>query len=274
MIFALFGATGESGKELLKQSVQAGNSIRLLARNPQKITDLDANVLICEFDDSVTSLPSTVDADRPSVYVVKGDATNPKHVEAVISGLGLRCKCLNLLITQEETPKPVDAVASTLGSKSLSGPDTQIHSIGVKNIVQAMQKHSVERLVVESAVGTAESWHTIPFWAKPTSYLGAWILKERQADKDVMEAHLLANKDTINYTIIRPGALYNSNRRHPSPKPETLSSVPASFEDGYGYRWGSSAFGAFVGRNDVAHLMLRCMSSNLASREGVNISYY
>jgi nucleoside-diphosphate-sugar epimerase len=279
MMFALFGASGETGKELLKQSIEAGHSVRLLARTPSKLDKelVNLNVFHCEVDGDSTEI---VEANDASVYIVKGDARNAMHVEAVISGLGLRCKCLNSsLETHITKPNPVDAVGSTLGSKSLTGPDTQIHSIGIKNIVQAMQKHSVERLVVESAIGTTLSWDSIPIWAKPASLIGAFILKEPQADKDIMEAHLLANKDSINYTIIRPPGLYNSSRRHPSPNsyPESSKKSVDSIEsaqDGYGYRWGKSTFGVLVGRNDVAHLMLRCMSSNLASRQGVNIAYY
>lgn len=63
---ALFGGSGRTGQELLKQALPKGYHIRALARTPDKIPQQDA----------------TLD-------IVKGDVMNPEDVAAVVAGTDL-----------------------------------------------------------------------------------------------------------------------------------------------------------------------------------------
>ncbi len=63
---ALFGATGQTGKEFLQQALDAGYAIRALARTPEKL-----------------SLPS------PRLEVITGDVLEPADVAQVVAGTDL-----------------------------------------------------------------------------------------------------------------------------------------------------------------------------------------
>lgn len=74
--------------------------------------------------------PARLTLTHPHLKVTCGDALNPTHVEEAIRGS--------------------DAVLSTLGPK---GKPTVMAAESTMNIVNAMQKHSVKRLVVVSVAG-------------------------------------------------------------------------------------------------------------------------
>lgn len=73
---------------------------------------------------------SKLGISSPNVKVVSGDALNPADVESAVEGM--------------------DAVLSTLGPK---GKPKVMAAESMKNIVNAMEKHGVKRLVVVSVAG-------------------------------------------------------------------------------------------------------------------------
>ena len=107
MKIIIFGATGGTGQELVKQALEKGHTVTVLARNPAKVEVKHANL-----------------------SVIKGDVLDATSVENAVTGHG--------------------AVLVALGVKPPSraivvGP-------GTKNIINAMKKHGVKRLIVESAM--------------------------------------------------------------------------------------------------------------------------
>lgn len=105
---ALFGATGGAGKQLLRQTLEAGYEVTVLARNPAKID------------------PTL--AQNPNLHIVQGDILDAAGVEEVVAG--------------------ADLVLSVLGPTN-NDPGLTITK-GTQNIVDAMKKHNVRRLVMSA----------------------------------------------------------------------------------------------------------------------------
>jgi putative NADH-flavin reductase len=155
--------------------------------------------------------PSKLTIKDAKLSVIQGDAMNPKQVEEAVKGQ--------------------DAVISALGVSR--GAPLDICSKGTKNIIEAMKKHSISRLIVESAYGTGETRKG--FYAK-----SLWIMsKDRIKDKELLEK--LIEESTLDWTIARPVWLTNG--------PKTGK-----------YRHGinlSMKFWPTVSRADVADFMLK-----------------
>lgn len=60
---AVFGGTGRTGLPFIKQALEAGHTLQVLARNPQKLT-----------------------ISHPRLRVIKGDALNPADVDKTVQG--------------------------------------------------------------------------------------------------------------------------------------------------------------------------------------------
>jgi putative NADH-flavin reductase len=113
---------------------------------------------------------------------IKGSVLNADEVEQAMSG--------------------ADAVVSELGVKI--GSKLPLLSEGNKNIVSAMHKHKLKRLITQSAFGALESYKKLPFYYKIIHKL---ILGPMSQDKNIMEREV--QKSNLDYTIIRPVRLTN-----------------------------------------------------------------
>jgi len=105
----VIGATGGTGREIVKQALERGHDVVALARKPSRIKFTH---------------------DR--LHVARGDVMDPASLDAAMPGC--------------------EAVVCALGHKRWLGP-SKILSEGTRNIVRAMEKHGVKRLVVETALG-------------------------------------------------------------------------------------------------------------------------
>ena len=117
---------------------------------------------------------------------IKGSVLNADEVEQAMSG--------------------TDAVVSELGVKI--GSKLPLLSEGNKNIISAMQKHKVKRLITQSAFGALESYKKLPFYYKIIHKL---VLGPMSQDKNIMEREV--QEPNLDYTIIRPVRLTNGPAR-------------------------------------------------------------
>jgi putative NADH-flavin reductase len=104
----LLGATGNTGNQVLKQLIARGHSVKVLARNPARL-----------------SLP-----DRPA---------SPAQITVVEGEVGQSDKLPVYL-------KDCDAVISALGT-GLNNIITDIYSVGGRNILNAMRANGIRKLV-------------------------------------------------------------------------------------------------------------------------------
>ena len=109
MVLAIFGATGQVGRQLVKQALFGGHQVKAFGRN-----------VFTEFN-----------KDEKNLELVKGGVFDEKDVYHTIMGC--------------------DAVLSALGG-SFDGTDKS-RSLGMKNIVQQMQKAGVKRIVALGGMG-------------------------------------------------------------------------------------------------------------------------
>ncbi len=162
---------------------------------------------------------------------IKGSVLNPDEVEQAMSG--------------------ADAVVSELGVKI--GSKLPLLSEGNKNIISAMHKHKIKRLITQSAFGALESYKKLPFYYKIIHKL---LLGPMSKDKNIMEREV--QKSNIDYTIIRPVRLTNG---------------PAKGK----FRTGDSnlrlGLNPRISRKDVALFIMDELENNEYIKKAVTITY-
>lgn len=157
----VFGATGGTGKEVVKQALQQGYSVTAVVREPAAFT-----------------------MDHPLLTLIRGDVLSLSSFEKYLEN--------------------TDAVISCLGTgKDLKA--TTVYSEGMQNILSAMEKNGVSRLLCISAIAleTNENMGVIIRFIS-TAILQR-LLKLVYSDMRTMER--LVEKSNMNWTIVRPPML-------------------------------------------------------------------
>jgi uncharacterized protein YbjT (DUF2867 family) len=164
----------------------------------------------------------------------------------------------------ESAVEGADAVLSCLGPRSMA--EVGIASQGTRAIVRAMQAAGARRIVVVSAapIGTVPSPDRPKppkhdpgdgFFIRLVSPILKTALRRPYADLALMED--IVRDSGLDWTVIRPPRLTN--------KPLT-----ATYRTAYGQ---NVRRGFFIGRADVAHLMLRVLERSETIKEVIGIAY-
>ena len=124
--------------------------------------------------------------DRAGVVAMKGDVLDAGAVERAVPGH--------------------DAVVCALGTPATT--KAVVRSQGTRNIVHAMQKAGVRRLIAISSIGIGDSKPMLPFLYK--RILVPLLLKQGFAEHELQEACI--RDSGTEWTIVRPGALTNGER--------------------------------------------------------------
>lgn len=128
--------------------------------------------------------PDKFEIQHNSLQIVKGDILDPASLDAV----------------QQQ-----DAVISSLGTKKISLESVTLLSEGTKKLLQAMEHHSVKRLICITGLGAGDSkGHGGLLYDKLILPL---ILKRIYDDKDRQEAEI--RQSNLDWVIVRPGILTN-----------------------------------------------------------------
>jgi uncharacterized protein YbjT (DUF2867 family) len=190
----VIGATGGTGREVVKQALEDGHDVTALVRNPAKF-------------------PLT----HERLSVVRGNVMDAASIEAAMWGQ--------------------DAVLCALGHKRWLGP-SKILSQGTRNIVRAMEKHGVKRLVVETALGVGDSAGRLGLYY--TLFTIPFILPFYWHDKGRQER--VVRESSLDWVIVRPGQLTNGRKRG---------------QYRHGPRVGNYLWSVSISRADVADFMLK-----------------
>lgn len=193
MHIIVFGATGKTGIEIVKQAIEEGHHVTAFVRDLKKLAITHANL-----------------------KVTRGDVMDLESLDAAMKGQ--------------------EGVLCALGAGS-SLKKTTIRTTGTRHILASMKKHDVKRLLVVSAMGIGESWHTLSFFNK---LFLATLLKNTRADHEAQEK--LVKDSTLDWTIVRPSGLVDT------PK-----------SDDYVVGEAIRAKNSKISRADVASLMLKIM---------------
>ena len=177
--------------------------------------------------------PSRLQLDHPQLTVIQGDVLDYSSVEAAMRGQ--------------------EAVLSALGHKRFFYP-TRILSKGTRNILRAMEAHSVPRLVCETSLGIGDSVGRMGLLF--TFFVIPVILPFYFWDKTRQERMIA--RSNVEWVIVRPGMLTNGNMRGR-------------------YRHGRHVGGFFwtvrISRADVADFMLNQMVSDMYLRTAPGVCW-
>jgi len=170
---------------------------------------------------------------NPNLTVVKGDVT--------------------LASTMEQAVKGQDAVISAIGNRSTQ--PTTLYSDGIRNILGAMDRNGIKRLICISAGGLDVNPKASFFVRLLTKYVLQRILREPYADLRRMES--MVRESDLDYTIVRPSRLLD--------KPETGE---------YRIAINSNISNPFsIARADVAHFIVNHIGVAKTFKSITSISY-
>ena len=204
MQLLIFGATGGTGRELVREALDRGHSVTAFARNPSTLRE------------------------REGLSLIAGDVLDASAVERAVAGH--------------------DAVLCAVG-RPASKPG-RVRSQGTRNIVQAMQRAGVRRLVCQSTLGTGDTRATLPPLYRYA--LVPLLLRRTFTEHERQEAFVRASR--LDWTIVRAGALTDGERTGT-----------------YGHGRPGAEFR--ISRADVADFALGLVADGTYLRESPGLSY-
>jgi putative NADH-flavin reductase len=169
---------------------------------------------------------------RPGLTLVVGDVLDPCSLERAMPGQ--------------------EAVLSALGHKRWFGPN-QILSEGTRNLIAAMGRYGVQRLICETALGISDAWWQMGLYY--TLFVRPVILPFYFRDKARQEAVIRASD--LAWTIVRPGMLTNGPQRG---------------QYRHGSRVGHWLWTVRISRADVAAFMLDQLTDRRYVRAAVGVA--
>lgn len=175
--------------------------------------------------------PSKMGISHRNLRIAQGDVTNYASIESAVAGQ--------------------DAVLCALGTRVIR--KNTIQSDGTRNIVQAMQKNGVKRLVVETSLDVGDSRGQLGFFF--AHVIRATFLRNIFEDKELQER--IARESGLDWIIVRPAMLNDGPRTGK-------------------YRAGFSASAKIerkISRADVADFMLKQTTSSEFLRQTPGLSY-
>ena len=128
--------------------------------------------------------PSKLEIKHPSLGIIEGDVMDSALVDRAVAGH--------------------DAVLVALGA----GIKGQVRSTGTRNIIQAMQRNGVRRLVCLSTLGVGNSRANLNFYWKYIMF--GMLLRGAFADHVSQEEHVI--RSGLDWTIVRPAAYTDGER--------------------------------------------------------------
>ena len=153
--------------------------------------------------------PEKLDIKHENLKVVKGDVMDTKSVEKAVQGK--------------------EAVVCVLGAgKKRKGT---IRSEGTQQIIKAMEKAGIQRLICQSPLGAGDSWENLNFFWKYIMF--GFLLREVFADHERQEEYV--KQSNLEWTIVRPGAFVDGERtgnyRHGFPGDDKTSKLKIARAD-------------------------------------------
>ncbi len=165
----LLGASGRTGKQILRYALSKGYHVTALVRDPGKLG-----------------------LESENLTMIQGTPTEMIDIRKAIQGCDTVVSALN-------NPRKSDG----LWAKVINPPTLMTDCM--RNIITVMKEKGIKRIVVETAAGAGDSYNTMPLIMK--WMIRYTNLKIVYADHDGQE-NLLINSD-LDWTIVRPVGLNN-----------------------------------------------------------------
>jgi len=169
MKILILGATGRTGKLVLAEALKQGYEVNCLVREPNRIKE-----------------------DDKKLNIFKGSPERISELKNAIKGCDGIISALNI------------SRKSDFPWSKLRTPKTFLSDV-MKNIISISKNNEINRIVVCSAWGVAETEKEIPFWFN-------WFIKNSNigvAYKDHEKQERLLELSNSKWTIVRPTGLTN-----------------------------------------------------------------
>lgn len=171
------------------------------------------------------------DIQNPNLQVLRGDVLNRPSVEAAVAGQ--------------------DAVFCTVGTGTQR---TTLREDGTRNIVAAMEKAGVSRLICQSSLGIGDSRTNLGFFTKHV--VVGIFLRHAFADHERQEA--VVRGSALDWVIVRPPHLKDG------PRTGTYQ---------HGFSPTARDIKGWISRADVADFMLKQLTDDTYLRRAPGVSY-
>jgi putative NADH-flavin reductase len=162
--------------------------------------------------------------------VIKGDVLNPDDVTSAVESH--------------------DIVFCTLGDGRAGG----VRAEGTRNIINAMKRTGVRRLVCQTTLGCGESRNNLNFFWKHIMF--GWLLKKAFLDHELQEGYIM--ESDLDWTIIRPGALTDG---------------PLTRQFRHGFDSKANGLKLKISLADTAWFMLNQLESDQYIKKAAGLSY-
>ena len=159
------GATGGTGRATIDALVKRGHRVTAFSRHAESLEN---------------------SSDR--VTLLNGDATNPEDVDRAVAGHD--AVIITLGITENPIRVRLFGAAKT---------PNDVRSAGTRNVIAAMRKHGVRRLVVQSSYGVGETRGSLR-WVERLFF--SLLLKPQIADTEVQE--LEVRESGVDWVLAQP----------------------------------------------------------------------
>jgi putative NADH-flavin reductase len=167
--------------------------------------------------------PAKLKIEHPNLRVAKGDVLDYPTVEAAMKGQS--------------------AVLSALGHKRFFWP-TKILSRGTENMMRAMKRCHVPRLICESSLGVGSAVGRLGL---PATFLFVPLILPFYLRDRVRQERLIEENISIDWVLVRPPVLTNGARRG---------------QYRHGFNVGNYIWPRRISRADVADFMLRQLNDD------------
>ncbi|WP_424001199.1 NAD(P)-dependent oxidoreductase [Maribacter sp. IgM3_T14_3] len=172
MKILILGATGRTGKWILAEALERGYKINCLVRKPEAIKQ-----------------------NHSALKIYKGSPESISELESALKGCDAIISALNI------------SRKSDFPWSKLRTPKTFLSDV-MKNIITLSTNIKIDRIVVCSAWGVADTEKEIPLWFN-------WFIKNSNigvAYKDHERQENLLKSSTLNWTIVRPSGLVDLSK--------------------------------------------------------------
>jgi len=176
--------------------------------------------------------PEKLDQKHEKLQIEKGNVLDFASVERAIQGQ--------------------DVVLCTLGLPPMD--KSNLRANGTKNIIRAMEKTGVKRLICQSSDGVGESSDTLPFLMK--YLIVPFMLRRAFADHEIQENYI--KESQLDWIIVRPVALTDGEHT-------------GSYQ--HGYTADNKTVKFKISRADTADFMLKQLADNNYLHKTPSISY-
>lgn len=175
--------------------------------------------------------PAKLEVSHPNLNVIRGDVLDPAAVQSAVQGQ--------------------EAVLCAIGA---GAKRSTLRADGTRNILRAMEKAGVRRLVCQSSYGIGDTRDKLSFLLKYV--LVPLVLRHAFADHEAQER--VIRQSRLDWTIVRPVGLAKGRRTGIYRHGNLGAGAPA---------------GAKISHADVADFMLKQLTDSTYLRQAPGVAY-